>query len=657
MNRIKAFIKCFMGCGFLAFFSVVAEEIDPTHLSIEALMASQVSTVMRTEQSLSETAAAVYVMTQADIQRAGVTNIPDILRLVPGVQVARIAPGRWAVTTRGFNGRFANKLLVLLNGRMVYSPTYAGVRWENLDLILEDIKRIEVIRGPGASIWGQNAVNGVINIITRHTEESQGGVASITSGNEEQAIASLRYGGAIGTRVNYRVFGKFVRRDSLVGIDGEDTEDHWRGGLGGFRIDWLADQGDRVMIEGSGFGNKTHNRFLLMSDPLSSAARKSSEHHSGVNVQARWAHDFSVASTIKTQVLYDYFCLIDESFGSEKNHTLDIDLQHDIALTKAHYFNWGVRYRWVSSGFFAGIFSTVEPTYQALHFVSAFIQDQATFFEGALRLTFGAKFQYYTLSGWDIQPSARLMWKFHPEHRLWLAFSRSIRVPSRGETAYGLKSMPLSAHSPLRFTLRGNANLDRELVYSYELGYRGWMGEYFSWDIAAFYNNYQNLMTPSLDRVDLSHQLSISFENNAQAQSWGIEVATEWRPIDPLRLQLSYSFLHIKAAKQVQPDSAPNHQFSLQSSYDISSTWTIDAWVRYVDSLLLYNRLLGTTTEIASYVGIDLRIAWQPMPSLELSLVGQNLNKRQHIELVDEVFAYSKQVERSFFVKVKWLFE
>ena len=663
MNRVLEFIYCFSGCYFLAFCSSVhAEDFDPTNLSIEQLMESEVTTVSRTDQKFADTAAAVYVITQEDIQRSGVTNIPDVLRMAPGVQVARIGAGRWAITARGFNGRFANKLLVLVDGRTVYSPTFAGVRWENLDLVLADIERIEVIRGPGASVWGQNAVNGVINILTKHSEDTQQGLVSVVAGNEERAIVELRYGDQLGDDAHYRVFGKFLQRDSFVDLQGRDANDEWTSGHGGFRVDWNPNNGDRLLFEGDGYVGDTNTGFLLPTDDQSGTPRSDPEQTYGANILARWEHDFSVASTIQTQFYYEYFDLQNNEFGSEDKHTLDFDFQHNLAISKDNYFNWGLGYRFVADSFFDAQYSTVDPTHQDLHLVSAFIQDKALFFDGKLQLTLGTKVQYYTLSDWNFEPAVRLLWKLHPEHRLWAAFSRATRSPSRGETAYNLEPIDLPRQFLDSFVLQANPDLSSEQVFSYELGYRGWLSNRFSLDMTFFYNNYDDLiyLTPNVVNI-FTGQVTSSFENNASAQTWGFEAATEWRPFDPLRLQLSYSYLQLNSSQQgtfqqERSQNDPKNQVSFRGSYDITPTIAFDTWVRYVDSLLIQNVFLGTESTVDSYIGLDLRLAWKPIPSLELSVVGQNLNNSTHLEYIDAAFAYPKQLERSFYGEVQWYF-
>ncbi len=664
MSRKQAFIYIFLK-GTVFVYSSIAypEEIDLTDLSIEQLMQSQVSSVARTDQKFSDAAAAVFVVTQDDIQRSGVTHIADVLRIVPGLQVARISADQWAVTSRGFNGRYANKLLVLLDGRNIYSPTFAGVRWENLDLVLNDIERIEVIRGPGASVWGDNAVNGVINIITKHTEDTQQGIVSVVAGNKERAIVELRYGDQIDNNAHYRVFGKFLYRDEMLDLQGNNAKDDWVQGRAGFRVDWNSNIGDRLMIEGDGYVSKVQDSFLFPNDNQSGAARPSPEDNSGANILARWEHDISVASKTRTQFFYEYFDVENSNFGSEQSHTFDFDFQHDLAVLNNNYLNWGLGYRLVVDSFFDSRYATTDQTEEYLHRVNAFVQDKIVLFGDKLHLTLGTKIEYYTLSGWNYQPSVRLLWKFQSNHRLWASFSRATRSPSRGETTLGLR--PLAAPSPIPLNIVGvaNPNLDEERVLSYELGYRGWWGNRYSLDLAFFYNDYEDLVTGTLGQIDfVNGQIPVSLVNGATAKTWGIEAATDWRPIDLLRIQMSYSFLKVNyrdssnSSRTVRPRTDPVNQFSFRGSYDVSSNVTFDATVRYVDSISSLDTLLSPPRRVDNYVGLDLRIAWQPIKNIELSIVGQNINKSAHQEYVKELFAYPRQLERSFYGKVQWSF-
>ncbi len=664
MNKIQKFSFSLTGMYLLAQQTVVqAENHDPANLSIEQLMASQVTSVSGTDQKFSDTAASVYIVTQEDIRRSGATNIPDALRMVPGIQVARIGVGKWAVTSRGFNGRFANKLLVLLDGRSVYTLYFGGVRWENLDLVLDDIERIEVIRGPGASIWGHNAVNGVINIITKHSEETQQGLVTVTAGNEERSIVEMRYGDQLGDNAHYRLYGKFLYRDQSVDLQGDSAADSWKQGMGGFRLDWNSHDGDRVLLEGDGYKGKTQDTLLFPTDDPLGPARRNSEPNSGTSVLARWEHDFSVASKTRTQFYYDYFNATDTEFGNEVTHTFDVDFQHDIALWEDNYFNWGVGYRIAADAFFDGKFATTRPTYKNLHLISMFVQDKAVLWDDAVHLTFGTKVQYYTLSGWNYQPSVRLLWKVHPEHHVWASFSRATRSPSRGETSLNLEPVSLPTPIPINLVLQSNPDLQADRVYNYELGYRTWVGNRFSLDLTAFYNDYDGLVTGLIGPVNfLKRQVLVTFENGATANSWGIEAVADWRPMALLRLLLSYSFLQVNVRDNINPDQRhrprtnPANQLSFRASYDISAAVAFDAWVRYVDSFVVRDIVVGSVRNVDNYVGLDLRLAWKPVPNLELSVVGQNLNNGAHLEYIDEAFGYPRQVERSVYGKIRWTF-
>jgi len=366
------------------------------------------------------------------------------------------------------------------------------------------------------------------------------------------------------------------------------------------------------------------------------------------------------------QFYYEYFNQQDQQFGDEKRNTLDFDFQHDIALTEDNYFNWGLGYRYVASSLFDSTYVTADPTHQNLHLVSAFVQDKAAFFDNTVLLTLGAKVQYYTLSGWDYQPTVRLLWKFHPEHRVWAAFSRATRSPSRGETALSLKPQQVPERFspfPISFDFAGNPALEQEHVLSYELGYRGWVGNRLSFDLAIFYNDYDNLVTGYNVPPDVSNpQISFTFENGASAQTWGFEMATDWHLLDSLRLQLSYSFLQVNYhnfnfSDEPKPNNDPENQVSFRGSYDITPTIAFDTWVRYVDSISSINALFSPQYTIDSYVGLDLRLAWKPIHNLELSIVGQNINNSTHLEYVEEIFAYPRQVERSIYGKIKWHFK
>ncbi|MGR9051993.1 MAG: TonB-dependent receptor plug domain-containing protein, partial [Gammaproteobacteria bacterium] len=366
-----------------------AADDDLMNLSIEQLMSRKVVTASKTEQNFSDTASAVYVIHQNDIRRSGATAIPDVLRLVPGLQVARIDANKWAVSARGFNGRFANKLLVLVDGRTVYTPTFSGVYWEIQDLVPEDIDRIEVIRGPGASVWGANAVNGIINIITKHASDTEGKLVSLTAGNEYQN-ASLRYGGKLDEQAQYRVYAKYFRYDGFDDAAGNDAGDEWFLTRGGFRMDWTPSAEHNFMLEGEIYkGDIDQNFFVPSISTASGGARvlENGDAHGG-SLLARWKYSHSLASRMTTQLYYEHFRRND-TFQNEDLNTLDLSFQHETAPAKSHELTWGLGYRLHVQNIENAALVGVSPTNRNLHLASAFLQDQIGLFDDRLLLTLG----------------------------------------------------------------------------------------------------------------------------------------------------------------------------------------------------------------------------------------------------------------------------
>lgn len=300
-------------CGY------AAPSVDVTELSIEELMDHKVSTVLKTEQTFSDTAAAVFIITQEDLRRSGVISIPEALRMVPGLEVAKIDSSKWAVTARGFNGRFANKLLVLIDGRSIYTPTFAGVFWENQDLLMDDIDRIEIVRGPGASVWGANAVNGIINIITKNAAVTQDELITVTAGNEERFIAETRFGGEIQDQAYYRIYAKHLERDGLSDIDGGNAGDDWCMTRGGFRLDWNPSSGNTVLLEGDVFDGNIDQNFIAPSLFSASGGERLQDNADtrGGNLLLRWENQESLGSRFAAQFFYDYFRRRD-AFQNEK---------------------------------------------------------------------------------------------------------------------------------------------------------------------------------------------------------------------------------------------------------------------------------------------------------------------------------------------------
>lgn len=641
---------------------------DLTELSIENLMEQKVTSVSKTEQAFSDTAAAVFVISQDDLRRSGVTNIPEALRMVPGVQVARVDSNKWAISARGFNGRFSNKLLVLIDGRTIYTPTFSGVYWDTQDLLLEDIERIEVIRGPGASVWGANAVNGIINIITIHSEDTHGALVSLTAGNEEKAIAGVRFGGELGDQGHFRVYGKHLQRDGLVDQQGRNARDNWDLTRGGFRVDWTPSASDTVKIQGDIYDGNIGQNYIVPSLSTSTGGRRvlDSGDAYGGSLVARWEHTPSLASRASAQFYYERFRRSD-TFQNETRDTFDFDFQHEFALTKDQEFVWGLGYRLSSDHINDAELVSVSPKERDLHLFSAFLQDRISLFDNNLDVTFGTKLEYHTFGGWQYQPNVRAIWKPNSNHRLWVSVSKATRTPSRGERDGEIRILGLP-DIQRTVALKGSSNVELEKVLTYEAGYRTWPTANLYFDVAAFYNDYDDLRFTVLGQpTDTTIPLNIV--NGERASTWGVELTANWRPIEWSRWQLTYTFLDtdFKVKEPVFAQSGigfllgderdPKHQVSLRSSFDLGPNVELDLWLRYVDRISDITVINPESLpEVDDYISFDARIGWRPFPNIELSLVGRNLNDAKHIEYLQEIATFPTQVQRSIYGQIKWEF-
>lgn len=647
-----------------------ADVPDLTQFSIEDLMQVKVVSAAKVEQAVEDTAAAVFVITADDIRRSGVTNVMEALRLAPGVEVARIDSSRWAITIRGFNGRFANKLLVLIDGRTIYNAQFSGVYWELQDLFLPDIERIEVIRGPGGSLWGANAVNGVINIITKNVKNTQGGLVTLTAGNEERAIAGVRYGGKLGDDARYRIYGQFTERDGLVAVDGRDAGDDWRIGRGGFRLDWAPSARDTVAMQGDLYdGTFDQNYNFPTFVPPYAERRLSSVDASGGSLQARWEHQYSATSGMGLQVYYQYEDRNDPLYMVDAD-SFDLDFQHNFALTDRQEIVWGLGYRQNRDRFTDTEFSKVRPNQDTTQLFSAFLQDQVDLIPERLRLTAGLKVEHNDFTGWEWQPSIRMLWMPRQDHRLWAAVSRTVQTPSRGfvdarANLAVFPPSPITGNLPVLVSVFGSDSLQSENLISYEIGYRAQVAERFSVDATVFYNDYDQVIGTAPGTLFPEAQvfpphlvLPMELRNIGSGYNTGFELAADWRPTQDWRLQLAYSYLYSDIEDQ-NGDPIYNHgnqnRISLFSSWKLRDDLELDVWWRYVDEGSIPTIATGRT-EVDSYSTVNLRLGWQPRKDLELSLVGANLFGGTHLEFVQETLAFPVEVEPSLYGQVKWSF-
>ena len=647
---------------------------DLTGLSIEELMNVPVVSPTKQAQRLADTASAIFVITQDDIRRSGVTNIPDALRLAPGVHVARIDANKWAVTIRGFNGRFANKLLVLVDGRSIYTPAFAGVYWEIQDLLLEDIDRIEVIRGPGASLWGANAVNGVINILTQRAADTQG-LVSVTAGAPENTIVGVRYRGSLGDDAHFRLYGKYLNQGGLLDEQGRDAEDDWHLGSGGFRLDWTPSAQDSISLQGGLYnGTLQQNLSIPSFIPPYTQWERDEAQTSGGYLQGRWERVLSDTSRMSLQMYYQNQERQDAILGFDID-TFDLDFQHAFALNDWNTLIWGLGYRRYRDDYQQTALGTMSPARLDDDLFSAFGQDQISLIPQELELTLGARLERNDFTGWEFQPNARLLWKPDPRHRVWAVASRSVRTPSRGDDGVGLNLMVLPPQPPLDLpaliVFQGNPDFGSEQQTSYELGYRTWPTKGLSLDLTVFYNDYDDLRAVQ-QRNDLATvvddyvQIPALFVNAVQGRTHGFELAANWQATDDWRLQLAYSWLRVDLQNKpgfpdvipvVREGSQPRNLVSLLSSFDIRPNLEFDLWLYYVDEMP--DLAIGTpasATAVDAYFSTNARLGWRPRRDLELSLVGANLLNAPHVEFIQETYPFPEQVERSIYGQIKWSF-
>jgi len=476
----------------LAHWQPVAAQVDLTTLSLEDLMHIEVSLTSRTVERLIDTPAAVYVLTGQDLRRSRATTLPEALRLVPGVEVARIDANKWGVATRGFNGRFANKLLVLIDGRAVYTPFFSGVMWEIKDVLLEDVERIEVIRGPGGTLWGANAVNGIINIITASAQNTQGGLVKVGGGTKERGLMRLRYGGNLDENTHFRIYGKASAHDHFVDASGRSGADDWQMGRGGFRLDRNLGTGRSLTWQGDVYRVERGQiyRFPELTPPYIRLVEDDTR-LAGGHLQGRWQHTFADSSELRLQVYYDRTEWDDELIG-EIRDTYDLDFQHRFNWTEQQELVWGVGYRFTTDNFDNSPIFALHPEHRGSPLYSAFVQDRIALNE-RLKLFLGTKFEHNDFTGIEYQPGARLLWTPHVQHVIWTAITRAVRTPSRADDDVRLLNRVLPPGEffldspPILAINTGDRSFKSERLLAFELGYRLHLRQGLSFDLATFY--------------------------------------------------------------------------------------------------------------------------------------------------------------------------
>ena len=635
---------------------------DLSQLSIEDLMSIEVTSASRKEQRAADVAAAVFVITQDDIRRSGMTTIPDLLRLAPGVQVAQINSNKWAVSVRGFNSLYANKLLVLVDGRSVYNRLFSGVTWHVEDLMLDDVDRIEVIRGPGAAMWGANAVNGVINIITKTTADTQGGLVRVDGGGAGKQGA-IRYGGTAGA-TPYRVYAQWTGRDQSLITPGTGADDASQNVTTGFRADW-GTRPDGFMLEGGFTAGQAHALWPNL-DPQTAArepiARALSRSQGG-HVLGRWTHTRAGGASLEVQSFAD-LASRQEPVLDYHRQAVGVDTQYHTTLGAHQDLVAGAGYRFIDERVDGHVGFSLTPAEGDSSLLTAFVQDEIALFGNRLAVTLGSQVQYDSDSGAGVQPNARVMWKVHSHQRLWAATSRALRTPSLADRGVRVESPPVPTASglPLLATLRGNPAAETETFVDAEAGYRLEIGTIASIDVTGFVGRYEHLRTqevaaPSVQRVPAPHILAAAqFGNQLAATTRGLEVAGRWSPVPAWRLDGSYTAFHLTphlAAASRDPSaamedgSAARRQWQLRSVFSPGTRAIVSAAIFHVGPL---ERL-----QVDGYTRADINAEWRFTSRLSVVAIGQNLFDAAHAEFAGAgTLVLTTQVPRSASLQLRW---
>ncbi len=634
--------------------------------SLEELAEVEVSIGGKLAQKASDIPAAVYVITQDDIRSSGATNIPEVLRMVPGLHVARIDANKWIVSSRGFSSRITNKLLVMIDGRSVYSPLFSGVLWEQQDLVLEDVDRIEVIRGPGAAVWGANAVNGVINILTRNTAQTQDTLLTGTVGTE-QGIAVVRHGGELAENTHYRTYLKYRHQDDSKTFSGDDAKDALDDVRAGFRVDWAKSEQDTFTFMGDAYTSETSEQITTLDfqPPDYAKLREDDIQFSGVNFIGKWkrVHADGAQGELKTYVDYTER---EQWVLDERRSLFDIDYRYQTLVGLHHELSLGAGYRYSKDQQSDGNYSEGQvifytPDSRTEHLYSAFIQDDIELQEDQWWLTLGTKLEHNGYTGYEVQPNLRLRWQVNPVHMAWGAISRAVRTPSRGERDGFLVTGQIDpGPPPIASILEGSDAFDSEELIAYELGYRFQPTKRMGLDANFFFNDYDQLQS-----FEYSHTSSAPAPitavgnifnpgNQLYGETYGAELSLFWRAGESWQWRVNYSFLEMNLETTESSTDiiserfegfSPEHQFNILSSYQWTPDFRLNAFIRYVDEL--------PSLGVDEYLELDLGAEWQINPSVTLSAYGRNLLNDAHTETMPSLFAtMPTEVEREFYIKL-----
>lgn len=607
----------------------------------------KVTSVSRYSENLVDAASAIQVISDEDIRRSSAATLAETLRLANNLNVAQKNPHDWAVSARGFNANVGNKLLVLIDGRTVYTPLFAGVFWNAQDYALEDIERIEVISGPGSALWGANAVNGVINVITKKAGASQGWYTMASLGDELEYLTTVRYGGEISPDVHYRVYGKAFAQDDAVLASGARASDAWNNVQGGFRLDATLSDADELTFQGDAYESQLDMQ-------IGGEARLN-----GFNALGRWTRQLSDNSDFALQLYVDRTD-IDVPFAAtsfapagllkDSLTTYDLDFQHSLQPTTGHRFMWGFGYRFTHD-----VVEQQAPNVAYLpprldrNLFSVFLQDEFSV-ANDVAVTLGSKFEHNDYTGLEVEPTARIQWQWTPSRMLWGAVSRAVRMPSRFDTHLHEPAPPLTI-------IQGNPDFRSEEVIAYELGFRTRVAARFSGSVALFYNTYDHVRSIGITPVTL---FPLVFGNDLKAETYGAELTGDFQVQDWWRVSAGLTVLRedvrvrpggVDLQNALDETADPKHQVMLRSLMNLPGDFELDAALRWVDALRVNNG--GVPAEVPAYAELDARLAWHASDRLEIALVGRNLLHSQHPEY-GAPSPSREELQRSLSAKITW---
>ncbi|WP_169309047.1 TonB-dependent siderophore receptor [Desulforhopalus sp. IMCC35007] len=639
-------------------------------MDLTQLMNITITSVSKKPQSLADAAAAVYVISAEDIKNSGVTSVAHALAMAPGLQVAQLSASKWSISSRGFSGYTSNKLLVLIDGRSVYTPVYSGTLWDENTVLLEDVARIEVIRGPGGTLWGSNAVNGVINIITKKAEDTQGVMLTAGGGTQERVLGAARIGEKFGESTYGRLSVSYNDREENSLYDGDtDAGDGWESMRGSVRLDGEPSKKVKWTLQSDLYKNN-EDQFISpywITTPPYLSSKNGSIDDEGADILGKYEYTFSPDKILTIQSYYDYTDRADD-FYQQTVDIFDLDLQYQMGLGKINSLTMGSGFRQTRADFSDTNQIALTDTTDDLY--SAFLQDEITLVPETLWFTLGTKWEHNDYTGSEWQPSARLLYKPAVNHSLWTSVARAVRTPSMVEdqSKVVLAVIPTEM-GVIQSSLVGNDEFSSEELIAYEAGYRWQSSLDFSLDLSVFYNDYDDIYTVAFEPPATGYDLT--FVNGVKGNSHGLEAVFDWIPVDWVSFQLVYSYLDMsfqvkdgfdtpssRAVTDFVENSSPQHQASLRSTFNLGKDLKLNLWFRYVDEIVVRNSedILGGGLPIDDYVAFDANIIWSVSENIEIMLAGQNLFEDRQLQYASEYTTPPTAIERGFYGKVTWKF-